>query len=121
MNTEASLIFMWLFDNFSVGQAQGEYLIDHATGSGNPLYLYAGSPYDNNAFQFFEGTGRILQPKIADGTFVIENSSQAGNFRANGMLTRSQQSAIFGQPSQLGRPVREEPGRIGFDGGRCGR
>ncbi|HPF29531.1 MAG TPA: substrate-binding domain-containing protein, partial [Lachnospiraceae bacterium] len=43
------------FDSFAVGAAQGQYLIDHAQGSGIPLYLYAGAATDNNAFIFFEG------------------------------------------------------------------
>ncbi|HBG59786.1 MAG TPA: sugar ABC transporter substrate-binding protein, partial [Anaerolineaceae bacterium] len=65
------------FDSVSVGKAQGQYLVDHATGTGNPLYLYAGAASDNNAFLFFEGAWSVLQPKIVDGTFVIKNSSEA--------------------------------------------
>ena len=37
-----------------------------------------------------------MQPKIADGTFVIKNSSQAVAFQDNPQLTRDQQQ-IFGQ------------------------
>ena len=65
------------FDSIAVGEAQGQYLVDKAEGSGNPLYLYAGGAFDNNAFLFFEGAWNVLQPKIADGTFVIKNSSEA--------------------------------------------
>lgn len=43
------------FDSVSVEEAQGQYLIDNASGEGNPLYLYAGAASDNNAFLFFEG------------------------------------------------------------------
>ena len=43
------------FDSISVGKAQAQYLVDNATGTGNPLYLYAGAASDNNAFLFFEG------------------------------------------------------------------
>jgi putative multiple sugar transport system substrate-binding protein len=96
MNT-AAVDFYVTFDNFSVGRAQGQYLIDHATGSGNPLYLYAGSVTDNNAFQFFEGTWNVLQPKIADGTFVIENSSAAVALKDHAALTHAEQEAIFAQ------------------------
>jgi putative multiple sugar transport system substrate-binding protein len=60
------------FDSISVGEAQAQYLVDNATGTGNPLYLYAGAASDNNAFLFFEGAWNVLQPKIADGTFVIK-------------------------------------------------
>lgn len=85
------------FDSMSVGAAQAQYLVDKATGTGNPLYLYAGSAADNNAFLFFEGAWEVLQPKIADGTFVIKNSSEAVGLQSNPTLTRDQQAKIIGQ------------------------
>ena len=91
------------FDSIAVGAQQAQYLVDHATGKGNPLYLYAGAATDNNAFFFFQGAWGVLQPKIADGTFVIKNSSQAVSLQANATLTRDQERAIFGQIThQLG-------------------
>jgi len=47
--------FYVTFDSITVGKAQAQYLVDHATGTGNPLYLYAGAASDNNAFLFFDG------------------------------------------------------------------
>ena len=85
------------FDSIAVGAQQAQYLIDHAKGTGNPLYLYAGAASDNNAFIFFEGAWEKLQPKIADGTFVIKNSAQAVSLQANPTLTRDQESQIIGQ------------------------
>ena len=85
------------FDSIAVGAQQAQYLVDHATGKGNPLYLYAGAATDPNAFLFFQGAWGVLQPKIADGTFVIKNSSRANNVQASATLTRDQQRAIFGQ------------------------
>jgi putative multiple sugar transport system substrate-binding protein len=85
------------FDSLAVGAAMGQYLVDNATGTGNPLYLYAGAATDNNAFLFFEGAWKILQPKIADGTFVIKNSSEAVAVQDKATLTRDEQSAIIGQ------------------------
>lgn len=85
------------FDSMSVGAAQAQYLVDKATGTGNPLYLYAGAASDNNAFLFFEGAWEVLQPKIADGTFVIKNSSEAVGLQTNATLTRDQQAKIIGQ------------------------
>lgn len=85
------------FDSVAVGEAMGQYLVDNATGTGNPLYLYAGASTDNNAFLFFEGAWNILQPKIADGTFVIKNSSEAVAVQDKATLTRDEQSAIIGQ------------------------
>ena len=86
------------FDSVSVGVAQGQYLIDNAPeGSGIPLYLYAGAATDNNAFLFFEGAWSVLQPKIADGTFVIANSSEAVALQDKAELTRDEEAAIIGQ------------------------
>jgi putative multiple sugar transport system substrate-binding protein len=85
------------FDSVSVGAAQGQYLIDKATGTGNPLYLYAGAASDNNAFLFFEGAWDVLQPKIADGTFVIKNSSEAIALQSKATLTRDEMGKIIGQ------------------------
>lgn len=85
------------FDSFAVGAAQGQYLIDHAQGSGIPLYLYAGAATDNNAFIFFEGAWSVLQPKIADGTFVIANSSEAVALQDKAELTRDELGTIIGQ------------------------
>ena len=85
------------FDSMAVGAQQAQYLIDHAKGTGNPLYLYAGAATDNNAFIFFEGAWEKLQPKVADGTFVIKNSSVAVGLQANPKLTHDQESQIIGQ------------------------
>lgn len=85
------------FDSVAVGEAMGQYLVDNAQGQGNSLYLYAGAQTDNNAFLFFEGAWNILQPKIADGTFVIRNSSEAVAVQDKPTLTRDEQAAIIGQ------------------------
>lgn len=85
------------FDSVAVGAAQGQYLIDNAKGTGEPLYLYAGASSDNNAFLFFEGAWTVLQPKIADGTFVIANSSEAVALKDKATLTRDEMSKIIGQ------------------------
>jgi putative multiple sugar transport system substrate-binding protein len=85
------------FDSISVGEAQAQYLVDKATGTGNPLYLFAGAASDNNAFLFFEGAWNVLQPKIADGSFVIKNSSEAVALQGKATLTRDEMSKIIGQ------------------------
>lgn len=85
------------FDSVAVGEAQGQYLVDKASGTGNPLYLYAGAASDNNAFLFFEGAWNVLQPKIADGTFVIKNSSEAVALQDKAELTRDEMGQIIGQ------------------------
>ncbi len=95
-NTTAVDYFV-TFDSLAVGAQQAQYLVDHATGQGNPLYLYAGAPADHNAFLFLQGAWGVLQPKIADGTFVIKNSSHAVSLQANATLTRDQESTILDQ------------------------
>ncbi|MDT8860705.1 sugar ABC transporter substrate-binding protein [Alkalihalobacillus sp. MEB130] len=85
------------FDSIAVGEAQGQYLIDNAEGSGIPLYLFAGASSDNNAFLFFEGAWNVLQPKIADGTFVIANSSEAVELQDKADLSREEFGRILGQ------------------------
>ena len=96
LNTDAVDYYV-TFDSIAVGAAQAQYLVDHATGTGNPLYLYAGAASDNNAFLFFEGAWNVLQPKIADGTFVIKNSSEAEGLSSKATLTRDEMAKIIGQ------------------------
>jgi putative multiple sugar transport system substrate-binding protein len=95
-NTDAVDYYV-TFDSFAVGEAQGQYLIDNTDGSGIPLYLYAGASSDNNAFLFFEGAWSVLQPKIADGTFVVANSSAAEELSSKNELTRDELGQILNQ------------------------
>ncbi|MCD1257304.1 sugar-binding protein [Paenibacillus athensensis] len=95
-NTDAVNYYV-TFDSVAVGKAQGQYLVDHAKGKGEPLYLYAGAASDNNAFLFFQGAWEVLQPKIADGTFKIANSSEAVNLQGKAQLSREELSKIIGQ------------------------
>jgi len=95
-NTDAVDYYV-TFDSLAVGAAQAQYLVDHAKGSGQPLYLYAGAATDNNAFLFFQGAWQVLQPKIADGTFKIANSTEAEKLKDTKDLSRDQMSSIIGQ------------------------
>ena len=85
------------FDSVAVGEAQAQYLADNAEAQGNPLFLYAGAATDNNAFLFFEGAWNVLQPLIADGTFVIKNSGEAVALQDKAELTRDEMASIIGQ------------------------
>lgn len=89
------------FDSVSVGKAQAQYLVDNLVAGKvkNPLYLYAGAASDNNAFLFFQGAWEVLQPKIADGTFVIKNSAEAVALQNKLSLTRAEMGKIIGQVS----------------------
>ncbi|GHU52057.1 sugar ABC transporter substrate-binding protein [Clostridia bacterium] len=85
------------FDSDDVGVAQANYLISKAEGTGNPLYLYTGPSSDENAFLFFGGAWKTLQPKIADGTFVIQNSSEAQAVSSINELSHEEMAKIVGQ------------------------
>jgi len=93
----ASVDYYVTFDSVAVGAAWGQYLVSKASGSGNNLYLYAGAASDNNAFLFFQGAWSVLEPKIADGTFVIKNSSEAVALQGKAMLSRDEMGKIIGQ------------------------
>ncbi len=95
-NTDAVDYYV-TFDSVAVGAAQAQYLVDQAEGTNVPLYLYAGAASDNNAFLFFEGAWSVLQPKIADGTFKIANSSEAEGLKDKAELSRDEMSKILGQ------------------------
>ena len=93
----ASVDYYVTFDSVAVGAQQGQYLVDKAKDKGSPLYLYAGASTDNNAFIFFEGAWEVLQPKIADGTFVIKNSGEADGLKGKPKLSRDEEAKIIGQ------------------------
>lgn len=63
------------FDNYKVGQLQGEYIVDTLglkDGKG-PFNLepFAGSPDDNNAKFFFAGAWDVLKPYVDSGKLVV--------------------------------------------------
>ena len=91
------------FDSFEVGRAMGRYLAEQVQPgtSGNPLYIFTGSPADNNAFIFFEGAWEILRPLVVDGTFEIMNSSMAAGFAGNASLTRAEMAQILDQTTTM--------------------
>ena len=114
------------FDSMAVGAQQAQYLVDKAgSAKGQPLYIYAGAASDNNAFIFFQGAWGVLQPKIADGTFVIKNSSEAIALQEQGRADprRAGQDHRAGH-DRLGTGDRQDAGRVEPDhrhGGRQGR
>ena len=68
--------FYVTFDNFKIGQLQGQALLDGlAKRKGDKskwnVELIAGSADDNNATVFFNGAMDVLQPKIDDGTLTV--------------------------------------------------
>jgi putative multiple sugar transport system substrate-binding protein len=74
LNT-ADLDYYVAFDNFKVGQLQGQALLDgmkkkKPTGP-YTIELFAGSPDDNNAGVFFNGAMDVLKPEIDKGNVVV--------------------------------------------------
>ncbi|GAB3337625.1 sugar ABC transporter substrate-binding protein [Micromonospora halotolerans] len=63
------------FDNFKVGQLQGQALLDgmKAKKPNGPynIELFSGSPDDNNAGVFFDGAMSVLKPEIDKGNVVV--------------------------------------------------
>ncbi len=81
------------FESIKIGEAMGQYLVDQAAaygGSGLNLYLYSGALTDNNSFSYFRGYWNALQPKLADGTFIVRNSDVAMKYKDILDLTHEQ-------------------------------
>ncbi|HVO38560.1 MAG TPA: sugar-binding protein [Spirochaetia bacterium] len=96
----ANVDYYVTFDSVAVGAAWSQYLVDRAAangGKGLNLYVYAGAASDNNAFLFFQGAWQVIQPKIADGTFKIVNSSEAIALQGKANLSREEMARIIGQ------------------------
>ena len=65
------------FDNYKVGQVQGQYIIDtldldNAEGPFN-IEFTAGDPGDNNAGFFFNGAMDLLKPYLDEGKLVCKS------------------------------------------------
>lgn len=81
------------FETVAMGESMGQYLVDQAVadgGTGLNLYLYAGALTDSNAFDYFRGYWKALQPKIADGTFIVRNSDAAMQYKDVPVLNEEQ-------------------------------
>ncbi len=84
------------FDNLYTGRAMGQYLADQAAGrKGLNLYLYSGALTDNNSYIYFEGAWQVLQPLIADGTFIVRNCEPAVKYKDKAELTHEEQFEIL--------------------------
>lgn len=76
MNSSA-ITYYATFDNYLVGQKQGEYIVDeldldNAAGPFN-LEIFTGDPGDNNVNFFYGGAMDVLQPYIDDGKLVVQS------------------------------------------------
>ncbi len=76
MNSDA-VSYYATFDNYMVGQKQGEYLVEaldleNQDGPFN-IELFTGDPGDNNCNFFFGGAMDVLQPYIDEGKLVVKS------------------------------------------------
>ena len=76
MNSDA-VSYYATFDNYKVGQKQGEYLVDaldldNQDGPFN-IELFTGDPGDNNCNFFFGGAMDVLQKYIDEGKLVVKS------------------------------------------------
>jgi putative multiple sugar transport system substrate-binding protein len=76
MNSDA-VSYYATFDNYKVGQVQGQYIIDQLdlenTSDTFTLEITAGDPGDNNAGFFYNGAMDLLKPYIEKGTLVVKS------------------------------------------------
>ncbi|WP_448062145.1 multiple monosaccharide ABC transporter substrate-binding protein [Cellulomonas hominis] len=75
INETENVDYYATFDNYKVGQLQGEFIVDaldldNAAGPFN-LEPFAGSPDDNNAKFFFSGAWDVLSPYVESGKLVV--------------------------------------------------
>lgn len=76
MNSSA-VTYYATFDNYLVGQKQGEYIVDaldldNTDGPYN-LEIFTGDPGDNNVNFFYGGAMEVLQPYIDSGKLVVQS------------------------------------------------
>ena len=79
MNTDAISYYV-SFDNYKVGQLQGQYIIDTLKLDGSKkkynMEVTAGDPADNNATFFYNGAMDTLKKYIDDGIINIASKQQ---------------------------------------------
>lgn len=99
LNTEAVDYYL-AFDNFKVGQLQGQALLDgleakYPDKTSFNIELFSGSPDDNNAGVFFNGAMDVLQPKIDDGTLVVvSGETEVAQTATQGWLAQNARTRI---------------------------
>ncbi|SDM61553.1 putative multiple sugar transport system substrate-binding protein [Cryobacterium flavum] len=78
------------FDNFKVGQLQGQALLDGMAAkfpdkTSYNVELFSGSADDSNSAVFFNGAMDVLQPKIDDGTLkIVSGQTDIGQTATDG-------------------------------------
>ncbi|MEY8354061.1 multiple monosaccharide ABC transporter substrate-binding protein [Lachnospiraceae bacterium 54-53] len=80
MNSDA-VTYYATFDNYKVGQKQGEYLVEaldlESAAEPKNIELFTGDPADNNCNFFFGGAMDVLQKYIDSGKLVVKSGQTA--------------------------------------------
>lgn len=75
INGSENVDYYATFDNYQVGQLQGEYIVEtlglDSTEETFTLEPFAGSPDDNNAKYFFSGAWDVLLPYVESGQLTV--------------------------------------------------
>ena len=73
INGSENVDYYATFDNYKVGQLQGEFIKGKLANMSKPINLepFAGSPDDNNAKFFFSGAWDVLNPLVKSGDIVV--------------------------------------------------
>src|SRR6266545_4825184 len=95
------------FDNFQVGVLQAQSIeqglgLKEGKGPFN-IELFGGSPDDNNAYFFYNGSMSVLQPYIDNGKLVIGSGQDAEVPSIKSMQRGEQYSTIFKDTRDLAR------------------
>ncbi|WP_395700273.1 multiple monosaccharide ABC transporter substrate-binding protein [Aquabacterium sp.] len=97
------------FDNFQVGVLQANSIVDKLglkAGKGPfNIELFGGSPDDNNAFFFYDGSMSVLKPYIDSGKLVVRSKQmgmdKVGTLRWDGATAQARMdnllSAFYGK------------------------
>jgi putative multiple sugar transport system substrate-binding protein len=98
-NTEAVDYYV-AFDNFKVGQLQGQALLDGLEANAGHeapynIELFSGAATDANSAVFFDGAMDVLQPKIDDGTLnVVSGQTAIAQTATEGWLPENAQNRM---------------------------
>ena len=80
MNSDA-VTYYATFDNYMVGQKQGEYLVEamglETVTEPQNIEMFTGDPADNNCNFFFGGAMDVLQKYIDEGKLVVKSGQTA--------------------------------------------
>lgn len=88
--TNAKESYYISFDNFKVGEMQGQYIAQH-TKKGGTIVMLNGAQSDNNAVLFAKGAHKILDPLVKAGKLHIGYETFTPNWDpANGLREMEQ-------------------------------